>query len=66
VGKLPSCQSPRGRHDGITQASQAPPTMLMIYGRMQESHAALSRESSDMSSTTHRDDVMCDAHLVII
>lgn len=49
--------------DGIAQAV---PLMLMKHGRMIHHHAALIRESSDMSSTTHRDDVVSDAHLVII
>lgn len=40
--------------------------MLMNHGRMIHRHAALTRESSDMSSTLHRDEVMFDAHLVII
>ena len=52
-----------GYCDGIAQAV---PLMLMKHGRMIHHHAALTRESSDMLSTTHRDDVVSDAHLVII
>ena len=49
--------------DGIAQAV---PLMLMKHGRMIHHHAALTRESSDMSSTMHRDEVMFGAHLVTI